>query len=48
MKEEVWTRFGYPAEYIRRMSGQAFWDEEFAQIAAIDDQIAAVRGALPA
>lgn len=47
MKEEVWARFGYAEEYIRRMSGQAFWDAEFAQIDAIDEQITAVRGALP-
>lgn len=43
MKEDLWTRFGYDAAYIRRMSGQAFWDEEYAKIAEIDPLIAQVR-----
>lgn len=44
MKEELWTRFGYDAAYIRRMSGQDFWDEEYAKIEEIDPLIEQVRG----
>lgn len=43
MKEDLWTRFGYDAAYIRRMSGQDFWDGEYAKIAEIDPLIAQVR-----
>ncbi len=47
MKEDLWSRFGYDAAYIRRMSGQEFWDEEYAKIGAIDPLIEDVRGSLP-
>jgi len=44
MKEEVWTRFGYNAEYIRKMASQDFWDEEFARIGEIDPLVEEMRG----
>ncbi len=47
MKEALWTRFGYSAEYIRRMADQEFWEAEYAKIKEIDPVIAQVRGALP-
>lgn len=46
MKQELWTRFGYDAAYIRRMAGQEFWDEEYARIGEIDPMIQEVRGEL--
>jgi hypothetical protein len=46
MKEDSWTRFGYEAGYIRKMSGQEFWDGEYDRIGGIDQFIAQVRGAL--
>lgn len=47
MKEEMWTRFGYESHYIRRMSGQDFWDEEYERIQTIDPLIEQLRGTLP-
>ena len=47
MKEDLWTRFGYDASYVRRMAGQDFWDGEYAKIQEIDPLIEATRGALP-
>ena len=47
MKEALWTRFGYDASYIRKMSSQDFWDAEAAKIAEIDPLIEQVRGPLP-
>lgn len=44
MKLDLWTRFGYSAEYIRQMSDQQFWDAEYAKIKEIDPVIAQVRG----
>jgi cysteine synthase len=44
MKEELWTRFGYEGHFIRKMSGQEFWDEEYALIEKIDPLIEQVRG----
>lgn len=44
MKEELWTRFGYDGHFIRKMSGQEFWDEEYALIEKIDPLIEEVRG----
>ncbi len=44
MKAELWTRFGYDEGYIRRMVSQAFWDEEYARIPAIDQAIRELRG----
>jgi cysteine synthase len=46
MKSDLWTRFGYEAEYIKRMSSQDFWDAEYDQIGAIDPLIEQVRGEL--
>jgi cysteine synthase len=46
MKADLWTRFGYAEEYIRRMADQAFWDEEYARIKEIDPLIVQTRGAL--
>ena len=46
MKADVWTRFGYSADYIRQMADQEFWDAEYAKIKEIDPLIAQVRGAL--
>ena len=47
MKEDLWTRFGYDASYVRRMAGQDFWDGEYAKIQEIDPLIEETRGALP-
>ncbi len=44
MKADLWTRFGYSEEYIRRMADQAFWDAEYAKIKEIDPLIAETRG----
>ena len=46
MKEELWTRFGYESSYVRKMSGQEFWDGEYDRIRTIDPLIEQVRGAL--
>lgn len=43
MKEETWLRFEYSKEYLDRMKSQAFWDEEFAKIPAMDAAIAELR-----
>jgi cysteine synthase len=45
MKEDLWTRFGYDAAYVRKMSSQEFWDAEYAKIATIDPLIEQVRTA---
>jgi cysteine synthase len=47
MKLDLWTKFGYSAEYIRRMADQEFWDAEYEKIKEIDPIIAEVRGNLP-
>lgn len=47
MKLDLWTKFGYSAEYIRRMADQDFWDAEYEKIKEIDPIIAEVRGNLP-
>jgi hypothetical protein len=47
MKSDLWTQFGYSAEYVRRMADQEFWDAEYAAIKEIDPAIAEARGALP-
>jgi len=46
-KRETWSRFGYSDAYLERMKSQAFWDAEYAQIAKIDEGVAAAR-TLPA
>ena len=46
MKADLWTRFGYGDEYIRRMADQEFWDAEYAKLKEIDPLIAEVRGKL--
>ena len=46
MKEDLWTRFGYSAAYIRKMASQDFWDGEFAKIGEIDPLIEQVRGGI--
>ncbi|MCC6458523.1 MAG: pyridoxal-phosphate dependent enzyme [Caldilineaceae bacterium] len=46
MKEDLWTRFGYAAGYVRKMSGQEFWDAEYERIRSIDPLIEQVRGSL--
>ena len=46
MKEGLWTRFGYSAEYIRKMASQDFWDREFARIGEIDPLIEQMRGGI--
>jgi len=48
MKRDLWTRFGYSGAEVDRMASQAFWDEEYAKIEAIDPAIAEIRGALTA
>lgn len=45
MKEDLWTRFGYEASYIRQMAGQEFWDGEYAKIEELDPLIKQVRDA---
>lgn len=37
-KEEVWSRFGYTAEYLERMKSPAFWEEEYSIIRRVDEQ----------
>jgi cysteine synthase A len=44
MKEALWTRFGYEAGYVKKMSGQEFWDAEYERIHSIDPLIEEVRG----
>ena len=44
MKRELWTRFGYSEEYLRRMETQDFWDDEYARIPEIDARIREWRG----
>jgi cysteine synthase len=44
MKEELWTRFGYGSAYVRKMSGQEFWDGEYELIRTIDPLIEQLRG----
>ncbi len=44
MKRELWTRFGYSEEYLRRMETQDFWEEEYARISEIDARIREWRG----
>lgn len=46
MKESLWPRFGYDAAYVRKMSGQEFWDAEYARIETIDPLVEEVRGAI--
>ena len=48
MKLDLWTRFGYNSADVDRMASQAFWDEEYGKIEAIDPAIAEIRGALTA
>ena len=44
MKKDLWTQFGYSADYIDQMQSMDFWDAEYAQIAEIDPLIAELRG----
>ncbi len=44
MKCDLWTRFGYAADYIHQMADQEFWDAEYAKIKEIDPLIEAARG----
>jgi cysteine synthase len=46
MKADLWTQFGYEADYIAQMAGQEFWDAEYEKIQTIDPLIEQVRGAL--
>lgn len=46
MKSDLWTQFGYTADYIRQMADQSFWDAEYAKIQEIDPLIEQVRGAI--
>ena len=48
MKRDLWTRFGYSSADVDRMASQAFWDEEYGKIEAIDPAIAEIRGTLTA
>ncbi len=45
MKESMWSQFGYETDYIHRMAGQDFWDEEYAKIEQIDPLIEELRAA---
>lgn len=35
-KEAMWTRLGYPSDYLRRMRARAFWDQEAARVEETD------------
>ena len=37
-KEEVWSRFGYSAEYLNRMKSTSFWETEYDHIRRVDEQ----------
>ncbi|MCB0145216.1 MAG: pyridoxal-5'-phosphate-dependent protein subunit beta, partial [Caldilineaceae bacterium] len=43
MKKDLWTQFGYSADYIDQMQSMDFWDAEYAQIKEIDPLIAELR-----
>jgi hypothetical protein len=45
-KEEVWTRFHYSQDYLRKMESQSFWDAEYEKIAAVDFALAEARASL--
>lgn len=47
MKEALWTRFGYAADYVSKMAGQDFWEAEYAKIQEIDPLIEEIRGEPP-
>ncbi len=47
-KESTWTRFGYSRAYLESMQSQSFWEEEYAKINKIDEQIEATRCAAAA
>jgi cysteine synthase len=42
-KEEVWSRFGYSAEYLSRMKSVAFWEKEYEAIRQVDEMWKAFR-----
>lgn len=42
MKASLWRNFGYSNTYLAAMQSQTFWDEQYAQIEAIDQRIAAL------
>jgi len=48
MKEELWTRFGYAPDAIRKMASQEYWDSEYEKIWEADPLIEEVRGKLSA
>lgn len=43
-KETDWRRFGYSSAYLDSMRDMAFWDAEYAKVAAYNKKIAALRG----
>ncbi len=45
-KEEVWTRFHYSQDYLRKMQSQSFWDAEYEKTAAVDSALAEVRASM--
>ncbi|MDQ4075065.1 MAG: pyridoxal-phosphate dependent enzyme [Chloroflexota bacterium] len=44
MKRDMWTRFGYSEELLRRMMTPDFWEEEYEKIPAMNEAIREVRG----
>jgi len=42
-KREIWRQFGYSDAYLEKMKSQAFWDDEYAKIAKIDQGVADTR-----
>ena len=43
-KEAMWSRLGYPADYLRKMRGRAFWDEEGDRVEEVDRRYVTARG----
>ncbi len=42
-KKEVWSRFGYTADYLNRMKSSSFWEAEYDLIRRVDEQWKAAR-----
>jgi cysteine synthase len=45
-KEDVWTKFGYSRQYLKKMESQSFWDAEYDKIRRIDEALLDTRGML--
>jgi cysteine synthase len=42
-KQEVWSNFGYSAEYLAKMQSQSFWDAQFEMVNRIDRELVSAR-----